>query len=120
MNECCNILVDESNESWRSDGRRFLMALESGRLVELALEAGNRGTSGLTNTWSDGALFSLLVVVEVCEEGSTLSDARSECDCVAGWLGERRDAGDAAMTSGSTVDGKIGTGGGRDGIGKSL
>ena len=39
---------------------------------------------------------------------------------MAGWLGERRDAGDAAMTSGSTVEGRTGTDGGKAGSGKSL
>ena len=51
MKDCCSILVDELYELRRSGGRRFLMALEFGRLdADPSLEAGNAGTSGLAST----------------------------------------------------------------------
>lgn len=81
LKDCCSILVDELYELRSSGGRRFVRALEFGRLdADASLDVGNAGTSGLMGTWLAGALFSLFVVEEDCDCGSKPSEARSDCD----------------------------------------
>lgn len=74
------------------------------------------GTGGLGWVAPGGAVFSLLVALEVCDEGSM--SVSSVCDCVGG-SGDCWGAGEAAMTSGSMEEGRMGVAG-IEGLGKSL
>lgn len=65
------------------------------------LEEENGGTGGLVEIVPGGAVFSLLVDSEDCEDGSTWSVVSSRALPEGRRLGETPDGGDAAITCGS-------------------
>lgn len=116
------MLVEERNEWRRSGGRGESGAPGVERAIDDVLEVIERekeGTGGRLVEVLRGAVFSLLVLIEDCDSESTASLVSSDCVRAGAGSEECMAGGDAAMTFGSTEEGRV-KDCGKVGRGKSL